>query len=71
MAGAQEGLSTERSYTVKTLPAGFFRGLGQALRGSKDGAGRAGAIFFGLAITTLGYLRSKFFGLPASVKQGS
>lgn len=64
MAGAQSGLSTERSYTLRTLPSGFFRGLAQGT----DGIRRSAAIFIGLATTTLGFLRSKFFGLPKSVK---
>lgn len=64
MAGADSGLSTERSYTVKTLPAGFFRGLVHGVSGIR----RSAAIFIGLFTTTAGFLRSKFFGLPKSVK---
>jgi glycosyltransferase involved in cell wall biosynthesis len=68
MAGAQSGLSSERSYTLKVLPRGFFRGLAGPLRGDFAGPLRAAAIFAGLAITTAGYLRSKFFGLPRAVR---
>lgn len=71
MAGAQSALSSERAYTVKVLPRGFFVGIGDLFRGRPTGVLRAGAIFSGLAITTAGYLRSKFFGLPASVRAKS
>jgi glucosyl-dolichyl phosphate glucuronosyltransferase len=53
--GANDGLSSERQYTTKTLPRGVVRGLGDALRGDTAGAGRAGAIIAGLATVTAGY----------------
>lgn len=53
--GANDGLSSERQYTTKTLPRGVVRGLGDALRGDAAGAGRAGAIIAGLATVTAGY----------------
>lgn len=53
--GKSDGLSAERSYTSKVLPAGFFRGIADAFRGDLSGLGRAFAIFAGLAITTWGY----------------
>ncbi len=56
LVGRVDGLSAERSYTFKTLPLGFLRGLTDALRGDLGGLGRACAIFLGLAFTTLGYL---------------
>lgn len=68
MAGAQSGLSSERTYTAKVLPLGFLRGLAQGLRGETAGPRRAAAIFWGLAATTTGYMRSKLFGLPKSVR---
>lgn len=71
MAGAQSGLSSERSYTAKVLPRGFFVGVLDLFKGRPSGILRAAAIFAGLAITTAGYLRSKFFGLPASVRSRS
>ena len=54
--GANQGLATERTYTLQTLPQGVLRGLFDLLR--CDGAGllRALAIITGLLITTLGYL---------------
>jgi hypothetical protein len=68
MAGAQSGLSSERTYTAKVLPRGFFKGLGEGLRGDQAGLRRAAAIFTGLFVTTAGYLRSKYLGLPKSVR---
>ena len=54
--GAGEALSTERSYVARTLPAGFARGLRDALRGDASGAARAALIVAGLAYTAAGYL---------------
>jgi hypothetical protein len=53
--GAQAGLSNERGYAMRTLPAGVVRGLGDGLRGDWNGILRAGAIVIGLAATTFGY----------------
>jgi len=54
--GAGDGLSSERSYTFRTLPLGVLRGLGDAVRGDPAGLGRAAAIVTGLAWTTWGYI---------------
>ncbi len=54
--GAGDGLSSERTYTFKTLPEGILRGLADFLRGDWPGLGRATAIISGLMITTVGYL---------------
>jgi GT2 family glycosyltransferase len=54
--GTGDSLASESAYTFRTLPVGFFRGLGNGLRGDIGGFGRAAAIFIGLATTTLGYL---------------
>lgn len=54
--GANDALSTERSYTLKVLPMGMLRGLGDALRGDLSGLGRASAIVLGFSLTALGYL---------------
>ncbi|MFI9722523.1 glycosyltransferase family 2 protein [Streptomyces sp. NPDC052396] len=54
--GAGAGLASERRYTTRVLPAGVARGLRDALLGRPGGAGRAGAIVAGLAVTTGGYL---------------
>lgn len=56
LVGSQDGLSSERAYTLRTLPAGLLRGLGQGLGGQLAGFGRAAAIFAGLGFTGLGYL---------------
>lgn len=53
--GAQAGLSTERRYTTRVLPAGIARGLRDALLGRAGGAGRAGAIVAGVAAAAGGY----------------
>lgn len=55
--GAKDGLATERSYTMRTLPRGVLHGLGDAfLRRDPSGIGRASAIVAGLLITSAGYL---------------
>lgn len=60
MVGSQDGLSTERSYTLKTLPQGFFRGIGDGiLRRKQGGFGRAAAILIGLLFTGAGYLTGR------------
>jgi GT2 family glycosyltransferase len=56
MVGMAEGLSSERSYALLTLPTGVMKGLLDALRGDLSGLQRAAAIVAGLAITTGGYL---------------
>ena len=53
--GAQDGLSTERSYSSRTLPRGVVRGLGQAMHGDLWGAARGSAIVIGLAAAVAGY----------------
>jgi len=57
--GTATGLSSEWSYTLKTLPTGVLRGLREALRGKWSGLGRAGVIVAGLVITTAGYLKAR------------
>ncbi len=52
----REGLDSEWGYTLRTLPTGVARGLGQAARGDLGGASRAVAIVIGLAVTTGGYV---------------
>lgn len=53
--GVRDGLSAERSYSSRTLPAGIARGLGAALRGDVGGLGRSAAIAAGLAAAAAGY----------------
>jgi glycosyltransferase involved in cell wall biosynthesis len=52
----RSALSSERSYTLRTLPRGAARGIGDAVRHrGSGGAARALAIGAGLAITAAGY----------------
>lgn len=56
LAGARDGLSSERSYTLRTLPTGVARNSVETLtRRDPWGLARAAAIIAGLAITTAGY----------------
>jgi len=55
--GTEDGLASEWTYTLRTLPQGIVRGLADTLlRRDPMGMMRAGAIAAGLAITTAGYL---------------
>jgi glycosyltransferase involved in cell wall biosynthesis len=55
LVGNEDGLEAERAYVRRTLPLGFFRGLGDGLRGDAGGPQRAAAIIYGLLVTTYGY----------------
>jgi hypothetical protein len=57
--GAQEGLSSERTYALRTLPAGVLRGAADCVRGDVSGIGRSSAIAVGLLTTTLGYVTGR------------
>jgi hypothetical protein len=63
LVGAGDGLSTERTYTMRTLPRGVFAGIGDTVR-RRDPSGltRAGAIIAGLGITTAGYVKGRIRG---------
>lgn len=68
MVGAGAGLSSERSYVLRTLPAAVGRGLLSLLMQlDKDVAGRTGAVLAGLAITAFGYAAGRIQFLPASI----
>ena len=55
--GVKSGLSTEYTYTFRTLPSSIIRNLAQALVGrSSNGLLQAGAIVIGLSATVTGYL---------------
>ncbi|WP_344270507.1 glycosyltransferase family 2 protein [Streptomyces hebeiensis] len=58
--GAAKGLESERRYTTRVLPAGIARGVRDALRGSADGLGRAGAIVTGVMAAAAGYAVGRF-----------
>jgi glycosyltransferase involved in cell wall biosynthesis len=58
--GADDALSTERSYVARTLPRGVVRGLADAvLRSDPAGLQRALAIVAGLAMTAAGYVAGR------------
>lgn len=59
--GTAEGLSSERSYTLRTLPRGVLKGLADGLSGrDRGGFSRAGAILGGFIATGMGYVRGRF-----------
>jgi glucosyl-dolichyl phosphate glucuronosyltransferase len=61
--GTKDSLSSERSYTLRTLPQGVGHGLIDALfHHDLGGFARAGAIVSGLAVTTTGYLAGSVLG---------
>jgi glucosyl-dolichyl phosphate glucuronosyltransferase len=58
LVGADAGLSTERTYVRRTLPAGVAHGLlAMVKRADLAEGAQAGAIVAGLAFTAAGYLR--------------
>ena len=59
LEGTKVGLSSERSYTTRVLPAGVLRGMGQMLHGDRGGVQRAAAIVAGLCITMFGYVSGR------------
>jgi glucosyl-dolichyl phosphate glucuronosyltransferase len=61
LIGGQDGLSSERAYTFKTLPEGVLRGIYDAVHGDLSGFGRAVAIVVGFSFTVLGYLFGKIY----------
>lgn len=61
IVGTKNGLASERSYTLITLPRGVIRGIGDALiHRDPSGLLRAGAIVLGLFATVAGYLKGTF-----------
>ncbi len=66
LVGIQDGLASERTYVMRTLPLGVLRGLSEAVRGDRDGLRRAGAIVAGLGITAAEYGRLR---LAAMIRQ--
>jgi glycosyltransferase involved in cell wall biosynthesis len=70
LVGARDGLATERSYTLRTLPQGIVQGMADAfLRYNPVGLAQAGAIIAGLAFTTAGYLKGLALGRFAVRKE--
>lgn len=56
MDGFSQSTSTERSYALRTLPAGVRRGLRDALGGDLSGLSRSGAITAAFTMAVAGYL---------------
>ncbi len=57
LVGSRAGLSSERSYTLRTLPSGVLHGLYDTIAHRNwYGMARASAILVGLMSTTMGYL---------------
>lgn len=60
LVGSHDGLSSEWTYTLRTLPQGVARGLLESIRERQPrGLARAGAIMAGLMLTTAGYLKGR------------
>ncbi len=59
IAGAEDGLRSERAYVSRVLPRAFARELMRGVRGESAGFATAGAIVVGLAATTAAYLRTR------------
>jgi glycosyltransferase involved in cell wall biosynthesis len=60
LVGTNDGLSSERAYTFRTLPSGFLRGIWKFLmRLEVAGLRQAFAIVSGLLVTTIGYAAMK------------
>jgi cellulose synthase/poly-beta-1,6-N-acetylglucosamine synthase-like glycosyltransferase len=54
--GADDGLSSERAYILRTLPRGILRGITDAIcHRDFSGPARSAAILIGLAVTMCGY----------------
>lgn len=57
--GSADGLSSERSYVLRTLPRGVLSGVRAVGRGEPAGLARAAAIVLGTAVTAGGYARGR------------
>jgi glycosyltransferase involved in cell wall biosynthesis len=67
----REGLSSERAYTLKTLPRGVILNVTDAaLRRRPGGLARAAAIVVGLGFTTAGYVAGKASIAPTAARRG-
>lgn len=60
LVGAEDGLSSEREYTLRVLPAGILREVTSSIRHCElGGLMRAGAILTGLGMVGIGYLKGR------------
>ncbi|MBR7677914.1 glycosyltransferase family 2 protein, partial [Streptomyces daliensis] len=73
--GARDGLSTERRYATRVLPAAVARGLRDFALARPGGAGRAAAVVTGVAAAAAGYalggLRARRAGAGFAVGAGA
>jgi glycosyltransferase involved in cell wall biosynthesis len=67
--GHDDGLSSERTYTLRVLPAGVFKGLADGLRGDLPGFARSFFILAGFSATVFGYLVGKIMLLRGAGRQ--
>jgi glucosyl-dolichyl phosphate glucuronosyltransferase len=67
--GITDGLSAERSYTMRTLTRGVVRGFNDVLHGDRSGAGRCGAISVGLLSAAAGYVRGGVLQRSAGIEE--
>ena len=62
LAGRRSGLASERTYVRRTLPAGFVRGVSDAVRVRRiSPLRRSMAIVAGLALTSIGFVQGSIF----------
>jgi GT2 family glycosyltransferase len=67
--GSGAGLSSEREYTLRTLPRGIFKGIKDSiLEGNLTGLLKGSVIIAGLMITSLGYLFGRLTTRPKIAK---
>jgi hypothetical protein len=67
--GSGDGLSSERDYTLRTLPRGILRGIKNSFtEGNLTGLLKVSTIIAGLMITSLGYLSGQLIARPKLAK---
>ena len=59
MVGKQDALASERSYVTRVLPRAFLRNLVLMGRGQLSAGGKSVAVVLGLALTLLGYGKTR------------
>jgi glucosyl-dolichyl phosphate glucuronosyltransferase len=69
IVGKGDGLSSERTYTFRVLPAGVLKGLADGMRGDFPGFARAFSIVAGFSATAFGYLAGKLMLLWGGADQ--
>lgn len=70
LLGSSDSLSSERNYTLKVLPQGVIRGLGEyATKGDKYGLARSGFIISGFSLTFIGYMVGSIKPFQANFRQ--